>query len=198
MQIIIEGYQYPAGSVDKVLWEGAFQTVDGKVSIGYVGVLPKVFLEPDANKQDLVFGKYNPEDVIDVANKKFTKAERDFIYGFAVWIYRTLSVFKAANPKSDIILHEYVSQMGRGRKRLCNTFLDIVLSLIDFQKRNRDFIVFVTKLKHSGYSKINWTKTVSRKQAVFVDGKTPIYASVVDRKKEIDREESFYASSIRS
>ena len=36
MQIIIEGYQYPAGSVDKVLWEGAFQTVDGKVSIGYV------------------------------------------------------------------------------------------------------------------------------------------------------------------
>lgn len=58
MQIIIEGYQYPAGSVDKVLWEGSFQTVDGKVSIGYVGyywndrlkdsvfVLPKVFLEP--------------------------------------------------------------------------------------------------------------------------------------------------------
>ena len=201
MQIIIEGYQYPAGSVDKVLWEGAFQTVDGKVSIGYVGyywndrlkdsvfVLPKVFLEPDANKQDLVFGKYKPEDVIDVANKKFTKAERDFIYGFAVWIYRTLSVFKAANPKSDIILHEYVSQMGRGRRRLCNTFLDIVLSLIDFQKRNRDFIVFVTKLKHSGYNKINWTKTVSKKQAVFVAGKTPVYASVVNRKKEIDQEE---------
>ena len=91
MQIIIEGYQYPAGSVDKVLWEGAFQTVDGKVSIGYVGyywndrlkdsvfVLPKVFLEPDANKQDLVFGKHKPEDVIDVSNKKFTKGERDFI-----------------------------------------------------------------------------------------------------------------------
>ena len=201
MQIIIEGYQYPAGSVDKVLWEGAFQTVDGKVSIGYVGyywndrlkdsvfVLPKVFLEPDANKQDLVFGKYKPEDVIDVSNKEFTKGERDFIYGFAVWIYRTLSVFKAANPKSDIILHEYVSQMGRGRKRLCNTFLDIVLSLIDFQKRNRDFIVFVTKLKHSGYNRINWTKTVSKKQAVFLDGKSPIYASAVNRKKEIDREE---------
>lgn len=204
MQIIIEGYQYPAGSVDKILWEGAFQTVDGKVSIGYVGyywndrlkdsvfVLPKVFLELDANKQDLVFGKYKPEDVIDVANQKFTKAERDFIYGFAVWIYRALSVFKAANPTSDIILHEYVSQMGRGRKRLCNTFLDIVLSLIDFQKHNRDFIVFVTKLKHSGYNRINWTKTVSKKQAVFADGKTPIYASVVNRKKEIDQDEELF------
>ena len=204
MQIIIEGYQYPAGSVDKVLWEGAFQTVDGKVSIGYVGyywndrlkdsvfVLPKVFLEPDANKQDLVFGKYKPEDVIDVANQKFTRVERDFVYGFAVWIYRTLSVFKAANPTSDIILHEYVSQMGRGRKRLCNTFLDIVLSLIDFQKRNRDFFVFVTKLKHSGYNRINWIKTVSKKQAFFVDGTTPIYASVVNRKKEIDQEEELF------
>ena len=204
MQIIIEGYQYPAGAVDKVLWEGAFQTVDGKVSIGYVGyywndrlkdsvfVLPKVFLEPDANKQDLVFGKYKPEDVIDVANQKFTRVERDFVYGFAVWIYRTLSVFKAANPTSDIILHEYVSQMGQGRKRLCNTFLDIVLSLIDFQKRNRDFFVFVTKLKHSGYNRINWIKTVSKKQAVFVDGTTPIYASVVNRKKEIDQEEELF------
>ncbi len=204
MQIIIEGYQYPAESVDKVLWEGAFQTVDGKVSIGYVGyywndrlkdsvfVLPKVFLEPDANRQDLVFGKYKPEDVIDVDNEKFTKDERDFIYGFAVWIYRTLSIFKAENPQSDVILHEYVSQMGRGRKRLCNTFLDIVLSLIDFQKRNRDFIVFVTKLKHSGYNRINWTKTVSKKQAVFADGKTPIYASVVNRKKEIDQEEELF------
>lgn len=201
MQIIIEGYQYPAGSVDKVLWEGAFQTVDGKVSIGYVGyywndrlkdavfVLPKVFLEPDANKQDLVFGKYRPEDVIDVASKKFTKAERDFIYGFAVWIYRALTVFKDANPKSDIILHEYVSQMGRGRKRLCNTFLDVVLSLIDFQKRNRDFIVFITKLKHSGYNKINWAKTVAKKQVVFEDGQTPVYGTVVNRKKEVDREE---------
>lgn len=201
MQIIIEGYQYPAGAVDRVLWEGAFQTVDGKVSIGYVGyywndrlndsvfVLPKVFLEPDGRGQDLVFGKYRPEDVIDVANKKFTKVERDFIYGFAVWIYRALSVFKAANPTSDIILHEYVSQMGRGRKRLCNTFLDVVLSLIDFQKRNRDFIVFVTKLKHSGYNKINWSKTVARKQPIFVDGRTPIYATVVNRKKEVDREE---------
>lgn len=103
--------------------------MDGKASIGYVGyywndrlkdsvfVLPKVFLEPDANKQDLVFGKYKLENVIDVANQKFTKAERDFIYGFAVWIYRALSVFKGANPTSDIILHEYVSQMGRGRMR---------------------------------------------------------------------------------
>lgn len=201
MQIIIEGYQYPAGAVDRVLWEGAFQTVDGKVSIRYVGyywndqlddsvfVLPKVFLEPDGQGLDLVFGKYSPEDVIDVDNKKLTKAERDFIYGFAVWIYRALSVFKASNPTSDIILHEYVSQMGRGRKRLCNTFLDVVLSLIDFQKRNRDFIVFVTKLKHSGYNKINWAKTVAKKQPIFVEGHTPIYAAVVNRKKEVDREE---------
>ena len=38
MQIIIEGYQYPAGSVDKVLWEGAFQTVDDMWGIiGMIG-----------------------------------------------------------------------------------------------------------------------------------------------------------------
>ena len=39
MQIIIEGYQYPAGSVDKVLWEGAFQTVDGRSPSDMWGII---------------------------------------------------------------------------------------------------------------------------------------------------------------
>jgi len=36
---------------------------------------------------------------------------------------------------------------------------------------------------------VNWTKTVARKQAVFARAKVPVYAEVVNRKKEIDRDE---------
>lgn len=39
MQIIIEGYQYPAGAVDRVLWSGAFQTVGGGESVPSGGVI---------------------------------------------------------------------------------------------------------------------------------------------------------------
>ena len=204
MQIIIEDYQYPAEKVDKVLWEGAFQSVEGKVSIGYVGyywneklqesvfMLPKVLL----NEKDRIFapetnpsGGYAPEDIIDIDKETITKNEREFIYGFAVWIYRALVVYKQSHPKSSIVLHRFVAQAGRGRKRLSNTILDVILSLVDFLKRNQEFITFIAKLRHSGYNKVNWTKTVAHKRPVLGRMNVPIYAEVVNRKKEIDRDE---------
>ena len=197
MRIIIEEYPYPADKVDKVLFEGAFQTVDRKVSIGYVGYywndvlkdavffLPKVLVD----ENNMVFGKYAPEDVIHLDESPLSDQERKFIYGFAVWIYRALVVYKKANPTSKIILHEYVSQAGRGKRRQSNTFLDVILSLVDFQRRNHDFIVFTAKMRHSGFNKVNWTKTVAKKSPVLNNFGAPIYAQVFNRKKEVDRDE---------
>ena len=78
MKIIIEEYQYAVEDVKDILWEGAFQTVDGKVSINYVGyyfnprqgvndcvfILPKVLLEVGSDKVERVFGKYLPKDIV--------------------------------------------------------------------------------------------------------------------------------------
>lgn len=197
MRVIIEDYQYDASKVDKVLWEGAFQTVDGLVSIGYVGYywndrlkdavffLPKVLVD----EKNLVFGKYRPEDIIHIENSQLEKDEKDFLYGFAVWIYRTLVVYKKSHADSKIILHEFVSQAGRGKKRLSNTFLDVILSLVDFLRRNRDFVMFTAKVRHSGFNKVSWPKTVAKKSPVFDGAGVPVYAQAVNRKKEVDREE---------
>jgi len=132
MQVIIEDYQYPADKVDKVLWDGAFQTVDGKVSIGYVGyywneklresvfMLPKVLL----NKDDKVFDKYAPEDIINIDKSVITKDERDFLYGFAVWIYRALVVYKESHRGSNIILHPpSFRRAGRTRQKTSQQYL---------------------------------------------------------------------------
>lgn len=74
--------------------------MDGKVSIGYVGycfnprvndcvfILPKVLLEVDADKRERVFGKYPPEEIVDMGDgSPLTPDEREFIYRFSVWIY---------------------------------------------------------------------------------------------------------------
>ena len=80
MKIIIEEYQYPVEVVKDILWEGAFQTVDGMVSINYVGyyfnsrkevndcvfILPKVLLEEGPDGKDLVFGRYAPESIVNM------------------------------------------------------------------------------------------------------------------------------------
>lgn len=201
MKIIIEEYQYPAETVKDILWEGAFHTVDGKVSVGYVGyyyslrihdcvfVLPKVLLEVVGNRE-LVFGKYRPEDVVDCGPKSvFTEQERSFIYGFAVWIYRAIRVFDASHKNNGIVYRQNVSMMGHGRRRIANSFLDIVLALIQFHADNRNFFFFTVKNQRSGCNKINWTRTIARTEACIGDEGVPVYISPVNKKRRINFDE---------
>lgn len=203
MKIIIEEYQYPVEVVKDILWEGAFQTVDGMVSINYVGyyfnsrkevndcvfILPKVLLEEGPNKKDLVFGKYTPESIVNMdASSPLTTAEREFIYRFSVWIYRALCVFRKQNKESKIIYQRQVSMMGKGKLRKSATLLDILLSLLQFQKDNRDFFLFTVKNLHSGFNKINWTRTIATTKAV-VDEGCPVYLNPVNKRRMVNFDE---------
>lgn len=201
MKIIIEEYQYPAEVVKDVLWEGAFHTVDGKVSVGYVGyyysqrvkdcvfVLPKVLLEV-VDGRELVFGKYRPEDVVDCGPKSvFTEHERSFIYGFAVWIYRAIRVYDGAHENNGIVYRQNVSMMGHGHRRIANSFLDIVLALIQFNIDNRDFFFFTVKNQRSGCNKINWTRTIAKTDACIGEEGVPVYISPVNKKRRINFDE---------
>ena len=203
MKIIIEEYQYPVEVVKDILWEGAFQTVDGMVSINYVGyyfnsrkevndcvfILPKVLLEEGPDGKDLVFGRYAPESIVNMdASSPLTTGEREFIYRFSVWIYRALCVFRKLNKESKIIYQRQVSMMGKGRLRKSATLLDILLSLLQFQKDNRDFFLFTVKNLHSGFNKINWTRTIATTKAV-VDEGSPAYLNPVNKRRMVNFDE---------
>lgn len=202
MKLIIEEYQYNAGVVREIL-KGldTLESLSGKVSVNYVGyyynphikdcvfILPKVLLE-DVKGDELVFGKYNPEDILDVETENgLDEYEKRFIYEFAVWVYRTIAVFRLeSNDNASIVYHRNVIEVGRGRKRLSNTFLDIILSLVDFNRRNRDFFFFIARNIHSGYNRINWPKTIAHNQAVIRKGR-PVYINPLNRKKQINFDE---------
>lgn len=107
MRILIEEYQYNAADVKDILHGiDALENVEGKVSIHYVGyyynvllkdcvfILPKVLLK-DVDGKELVFAKYKPEDIANLdENNPLNSVERDFLYKFAVWIYRAIVVYK--------------------------------------------------------------------------------------------------------
>lgn len=201
MKIIIEGHKYAQEDVRKYLWSGAFSDVLGNVSIGYVGyyynphipdcvfILPKVLLE-DVNGEELVFGKYKPEDILSIdENSPLDDIERKFIYEFSVWIHRAIVVFAKENPDSGIVLsNKQVSELGKGARRQSSTFLDILLALIQFNKDNRDFILFTLRNQHSGFNKINWNRTISHEQAFLQNGK-PLYLRVQNKKRVINFDE---------
>lgn len=198
MRVIIEGYCYRASAVRDVLHElSTLDNVGGEISVGYVGyyynpqlkdcvfILPKVLV----NEENKVFSRLDPHDIIDLDNcKLLTSEERNFIYEFAVWIYRAIEVFNKNNPKNDIVYHRQIAEIGKGKRVLSNTFLDILLSLLRFNKERHSFFTTVLRNLHSGYNKINWTRTISRSTA-WVQNDVPVYLNPVNKKRQINTDE---------
>ena len=202
MRILIEEYQYNVADVKDIL-QGidALENVEGRVSIHYVGyyyntllkdcvfILPKVLLK-DVDGEERVFGKYRPKDIanLDVKNP-LEPEERNFIYKFAVWVYRAIVVFKNGKCNdTDIVYHQKIAQVGTGSRRLSNTYLDILLSLIQFSRDNQSFFFFIVKNQHSGLNKINWTRTIASSNAIVRNGQ-PIYLKPVNKKRRINFDE---------
>ena len=202
MRILIEEYQYNVVDVKEILHGiDALENVEGRVSIHYVGyyyntllkdcvfILPKVLLK-DVDGQELVFGKYKPEDIVcPNKDREMEAQEKDFLYKFAVWIYRAIVVFK--NDKRNdtgIVYHQKIAQVGTGTRRLSNTYLDILLSLIQFNRDNQSFFFFIVKNQHSGLNKINWMRTIASTNAIVQNGQ-PIYLNPVNKKRRINFDE---------
>lgn len=204
MRILIEEYQYPVEKIKNILHGiDAMENVEGMVSIHYVGyyycshpdvrdcvfILPKVLLK-DVGGHELVFGKYSPEDIANLnKDNPLTPEERNFIYKFSVWIYRAIVVYK--NDKrndTDIVYHTKLVQIGKGSRRLSNTYLDILLQLIQFNRDNQSFFFFIVKNLHAGFNKINWTRTISTTTAI-IQKNSPIYLNPVNKKRQINFDE---------
>lgn len=218
MRILIEEYQYEYEDVNDVLKGlGVLQDVEGKVSLSYVGyyfnddpdvndcvfILPKVLLEGEFGKEK-VFGHIEPKDLINAEDcKELTTEEHKFIYNLSVWIYRAITVFRDhefdrvedGKRQSSIVLYKQAPMMGHTRKRKANTFLDVLLTLQEWNKRNESFVMFIVKNLHSGYNKINWTRTISRSQAVIQESgcgsrrQDVSYLNPINKKRQINFDE---------
>ena len=218
MRILIEEYQYEYEDVYDVLKGlGVLQDVEGKVSLSYVGyyfndnpdvndcvfILPKVLLEGEFGKEK-VFGHIEPKDLINADEcKDLTSEEHTFIYNLSVWIYRAITVFRDhefdrvedGKRQSSIVLYKQAPTMGHTRKRKANTFLDVLLTLQEWNKRNESFVMFIVKNLHSGYNKINWTRTISRSQAVIQESTSGTrrqdvsYLNPINKKRQINFDE---------
>lgn len=202
MRILIEEHQYAVSGIRDVIHGiDALENVEGYVSIHYVGyyyntllrdcvfILPKVLLK-DVNGEELVFGKYKPEDIVHLNKTDLLQPEEQaFIYKFAVWIYRAIVVYK--NDKRNdtgIVFHRQMVQVGNGGRRLSNTYLDILLSLVQWARDNQNFIFTVVKNMHSGLNKINWTRTIATQTAIVQNGQ-PIYLNPVNKKRQVNFDE---------
>lgn len=167
-----------------------------------VFIMPKVLLD----KNNQAFG-LAPNDLINFNIKDWNidaevndnltkKGIHDFIYGFSTWLYRAIDIYrknKDAEGKKDNEEDEGVEirssiELGKGGKKHDVTLFDILLSLVDFQKKHHNFITFIIKMSHSGFNKVSWSKTIARTQAIVQD-EIPIYLNPINKERVINFDE---------
>ena len=176
-------------------------------SFGYVGYcyskaakdviffLPKVVLTGENEpEKETIFGA-SPQSIIDFDSKnlkeKFTeeghKDYKEFLSTLSIWIYRTISVYKEECNDNILESREHQKESG-GRKQKHNTLLDVIIALRDFNIHNQDYLTFIAKNLHSGYNKIQWTKTIAHSQAIIQNGR-PIYTEPINKKRVVNFDE---------
>lgn len=218
MKLLIEGYPYKnhrPGSLEYNALKGLVNDIElesnNPVSVSYVGYfysktcndvvfcLPKVVLtgvRKDGNLET-VFG-FLPDKLIDFeklvdadkqgSEKEKTDEIKKFLSELAIWIYRTIAVYHTNYPDSQILRTEQYNTGSGGKKSKFHTLFDIIIALRDFNKENQNYFSFIARNQHSGNNKIQWSKTISKSQAVIQDG-VPVYLNPVNKKKEINFDE---------
>lgn len=205
MKLLVEGHPYPFESIRELFPNiDELDVVDGVASVNYVGyyyyaeksqavfILPKVVID----HRDNLFGVegLRPEHVINLnePGNPLSQGQRQFIYGLSVWIYRAIAVYRDNCVRQDkdhtIIRQQSAIKVGRGKHRTGNTFLDIILSLIEFARQNKDWFMFILKNNRSGFNKINWSKTIAKSQVVIQDNE-PVYIDPITKKRRINFDE---------
>lgn len=193
MKILIEQYGYAKDGLSTILDPHYFTELrDRKAKIPYVGyflshkipdmvfILPKVFIIDGK-----AFGEYDPEEIIDFDNIK--PEHKANVFSLSVWIYRAIKLYFQRKDKlgeESEILQNVVSHQGPRSE----TMIDIVLSLLKFDKEHKNLFAYITRLKHSGQNKIHWQKTISRTQALIQNG-VPIYLQPHTKQKDINFDE---------
>ena len=193
MKILIEQYGYDKDRLSAILDQHYFTEMrDGKAKIPYVGyflsrkipdtvfILPKVFIIDGK-----AFGKYAPEEIIDFDNLKH--GHQTNVFSLSVWIYRAIKLYFQRKDKVDDeaeIMQNVVSHQGPSSE----TMIDIVLSLLKFDKEHKSLFTYITRLKHSGQNKIHWQKTISKTQALIQNG-VPLYLNPHTKHKDINFDE---------
>lgn len=201
MIILFEEYQYKTEKLKQVLSERYFFPINSVYSkINYVGyyynpiinnaviIFPKVFI----NENGFAFDEFEPENLIIPSNENKEKLSRTgkdkIVFEISTWLYRAIQQFNKRHFYNSISENQFLNQVVTNLEEKSNTELDIILSLLKFYKENQDLFSFISKSAHSQQNKINWHKTINKKQPI-IQNNTPIYIDLATTRKKVNYDE---------
>lgn len=207
MQLLIEDCRYPVQLVERLaagLDVPVVADPDGLACVSWVGYcynaaiddcvffLPKVLV----TEQGTIFGtgSTRPEDAVDMGDALrrglLSRMHADFIHGLSVWVYRAINIYRRDHPSGTVTRRSEYSLHDGSTRQSDATLLDVVLSLVDFYRNNRDFLIFTVRKMHAGQGRIDWRRTVATGRAVLSpDRRNAVYMDTVRRRRTVDFDE---------
>lgn len=201
MHILIEGESYSEDLLKDLFDDPKFYKLNGLegtlTSVGYyhsfeknklVFMLPKVFMK-DGEETVLGTSKEELIDFIkDVSSKH--KTEYNWVRQLSVYFYNSLIEYRKRYNDTSIIHETETFELNTNLGAKDYSFLDILLSFVNFYKKNKQQILF----KHIEFTsnqakKPRWEKTIIKSLPILIGRKTPIYTDIANKKKVINTEE---------
>ncbi|WP_348800558.1 hypothetical protein [Flavobacterium adhaerens] len=201
MKILIENEIYPINLLQEVFDDPKFYKQNGLegtiTSVGYyhsfvknslVFMLPKVFMAED---KKTVF-ECSKEELIDLINNESVKhkTQYNWVRQLSVHFYNSLTEFRKRFNQTAIIHNTETFELNTNLGDKEYSFLDLLLSFVNFYKKNKQQILF----KHIEYvsnqaKKPKWEKTIRKSLPIATNGKALIYVEITNKKKIINTEE---------
>lgn len=201
MKILIEGEKYNIEKLKDIFDDPKFYHQEGQkatiLSVGYyhsyekeelIYMLPKVFM---ADSETTVFGLSKNELYnLDTSETFKHKSEYNWIRQISVYFYNSLLEFKRRNKHSAIVQSSLSATLNTNLKDKEYSYLDLLLSFVNFYKKNKNQILFKhIEYKSQQVKKPNWEKTIRKSVPLLTQDKQPIYNIYLNKKKVLNNEE---------
>ncbi len=199
MKLLFEGESYSTGFLNETFDTPSFYNESGEngiiTHVGYyhslrtreiVYMLPKVFLNSEQK-----FGIYNTNNLIQEGlSQSFTHgADFQWVRQLMVFFYNSLSTYKKRCGTSLLNKNESFevnSNLGKTEY----SFLDLLLTFVNFYKKNKQLILFHHKEYISNQAKKpKWEKTIRKTLPFLNTNNSPVYFEIRNKKKVINNEE---------
>jgi hypothetical protein len=201
MKILIEGEKYKLEQLTEIFDDPKFYHQEGQygtiLSVGYyhsyekgelIYMLPKVFM---AGSGKTVFNidkdeLYNLDKIETFKHKE----EYNWIRQISVYFYNSLLEFKRRNKDSTIVQSSLSANLNTNLNDKEYSYLDLLLSFVNFYKKNKNHILFKhIEFKSNQVKKTNWEKTIRKSIPLITQDKKPIYNIFRNKKKIVNTEE---------
>ena len=201
MKILIEGKRYPIEVLNKIFDDPKFYHQEGNngtiLFVGYyhsyekkelVYMLPKVFMVDD----EMTIFNINKDKLLDIKSSESFKHQNQFnwIRQILVYFYNSLLKFRYRNRESSIVQSSFISTLNTYSEEYEYTYLDLLLSFVNFYKKNKNFILFKhVESKSQRVRKTNWERTIRKSIPIITQKGQPIYNLYRNKNKVVNTEE---------